>query len=79
MPDVATKASLPRAATLLEAVAEDEDDARFESTTVTVDPSAMYKAPPLKREPLVACIARFVAKLHTTRNTVDESVYIPPP
>ena len=47
MPDVATKASLPRAATLLEKVAEDEEDARFESTTVTVAPTATCKAPPL--------------------------------
>ena len=78
MPDVATKASLPRAATLLEAVAEDEEDARFESTTVTVAPAATYKAPPFIREP-PEVFASFVAKLHMTRNTVDEPVYIPPP
>ena len=72
MPDVLTKASEPRAATLLETVAEDEEEARFESTTVTVAPAATYKAPPSRLD-------EFTEKLQMTRDTADEVMYIPPP
>ncbi len=46
VPEVATKASLPFFAMLLDVETEDEEDARFESTTVTVAPPPTNKAPP---------------------------------
>ena len=72
VPNAATKVSLPRAATLLETVAEDEEDARFESTTVTEAPASAYKAPPLLR--VLPFFAELVAQLHMTRNMVEEAV-----
>ena len=64
---------------MLETVAEDEEDARFESTTVTVAPPPTYKAPPpLSREPRPV-VATFLSKLHVTRDIEDEITKIPPP
>ena len=58
---------------MLETVAEDEEEARFESTTVTVAPAATYKAPPFVREP-PEVFAELVAQLHMTRNTEEPKV-----
>ena len=58
---------MPSAATLLDAVAEDAEEARFESTTVTVAPPPTYNEPPF-------LVAEFVANVHIARDTIDEAV-----
>ncbi len=67
IPDVATKTSLPRAAELLDAVADESVEAIFESTTVTVAPAPTSNAPPLED-------AEFAKNLQVARNTELESV-----
>ena len=52
---------------LLDAVAEDAEKARFESTTVTVAPPLTYNEPPL-------FFAVFVANAHIASDTIDEVV-----
>ena len=58
---------MPSCAMLLDAVAEDAEKARFESTTVTVAPPLTYNEPPL-------FFAVFVANAHIASDTIDEVV-----